>query len=356
MIASNFASDWKSVVIGWDQIGIPAVVFLCCVAAGLIARRVLFSWIRRWKVDTEVIPVLRSPLVIWAVILGFDFATRSSTLPPHYVKPIKIGLEALWILSITIVAGQVLGNLVRKHTERSQGHAPTLIKTLTEIFVAILGLLFLLNYLNVNIGPLLATLGVGGLAVALALQDTLSNLFAGIYISISNQIHVGDYIKLSSGEEGYVIDINWRSTRLRSLANNYTFIPNSKLGQTIFTNYHLPTKNTGMSIAFHVPFDADTDRVEALMLEEATREKIEGLATEPLPSLLWSPVGDSWLLFTLNFDVEEFSKQFSVQSELRKRIFKRFRKEGIALPYPTQTLLFTPSQPGQEPLPLHSQP
>src|SRR5271168_3645884 len=113
--------------------------------------------------------------------------------------------------------------MVRTYTAHAQGFdkAPTLVKTLTQILVAILGLLFLLNYLRVDIRPLLTALGVGGLAVALALQDTLANLFAGLYISVSSQIRVGDYVKLNTGEEGYVSDITWRSTTLRSLSNNF---------------------------------------------------------------------------------------------------------------------------------------
>jgi len=263
----------------------------------------------------------------------------------RYVKPINITLEILWIVSITIIASQLFGNMVQGYSARSQGsdHAPTLIKTLTQIFVSILGLLFLLNYLKVNISPLLTALGVGGLAVALALQDTLSNLFAGFYISVSNQMRVGDYIKLATGEEGYVADITWRSTRLRSLNNNWIFVPNSKLGQTIFTNYHLPDEALGMTVVIHVAFDVDTDRIEALMIEEATREKIDGLVVDPPPSVIWNAAGDSSLVFALNFEVEEFSQQFRVQSELRKRIFKRFRKEGIAMPYPTQSVVIKPS-------------
>jgi small-conductance mechanosensitive channel len=324
--------DWNFLVTEWWKVVVPLGVFIACIIGGLVLRKILFGWVKKWSassghhLDAVIIPTLRTPIVIWALILGFDLATRSSVLPNRYVKPINIGLETLWIISLTIIAAQLSGNMVRTYSGRAQ------------ILVAILGLLFLLNYLRVDIRPLLTALGVGGLAVALALQDTLANLFAGLYISVSSQIRVGDYVKLNSGEEGYVSDITWRSTTLRALSNNFIFIPNSKLAQAIITNYNLPTKSMGMGITIHVAFDADTDKIEQLLVEESLRGTIDGLITDPPPNVSWSQAADSSLQLSLNFQVAEFVNQYGVQSELRKRIFKRFRKEGIPLPYPTQAV------------------
>ena len=106
----------------------------------------------------------------------------------------------------------------------------------------ILGGLILLNHFNVSITPILTALGVGGLAVALALQDTLSNLFGGFYVAVAGQVRLGDYIKLNTGEEGYVTDIGWRCTTLPGTANNMIIVPNAKLAQAIVTNYYLPEK------------------------------------------------------------------------------------------------------------------
>jgi small-conductance mechanosensitive channel len=237
-------------------------------------------------------------------------------------------------------------NLVRLHSAHALGpgrQLPTLTTSITQIVISLLGLLFLLNALNVDIKPLLTALGVGGLAVALALQGTLSNLFAGLYISASNQIRVGDYIKLESGEEGYVIDITWRSTTIRSLANSHIFVPNSKLSQEVITNFNLPDAKIGSSITIHVGFGTDMPKVEAFLVEEATREKIDGLVMQPAPYVQWTPgFGDFWVPLTLNFQVTEFAKLANVQSELRKRIYQRFQTEGIALPYPTQSVITKP--------------
>jgi small-conductance mechanosensitive channel len=352
MTVETVNKDWINLFAGGWKVIAPTGVFVGCLIAGWVIRKLLFRWIRKFsatsrhKIDVVIVPALRGPIMIWALIIGLDLATRTSALPLRYQKPINITLEALWIASLTIIAAQLAGNLIRHYTSLADGasQSPTLTKNLTQIVVSILGFLILLNHLQVDIRPYLAALGVGGLAVALALQDTLANLFAGFYISLSTQIRIGDYVKLNTGEEGYVTDITWRSTTLRGLANNYIFIPNAKLTQAIITNFNLPSKVIGMSVSVRIAYDADTDHIEKLLIEEATNQKLAGLITDPPPSVQWNPgFGDSTLQLSLNFQVEEFVNQYGVQSELRKRIFKRFQKEGIALPYPTQELLVKPT-------------
>jgi len=142
--------------------------------------------------------------MIWGLILGLHFATQTSELPPRALHYIAKSLFALWLISITIMVSQLVGNLVRHYGGRSNGQMPatSLTKSLAQIFVAVIGLLILLNHLGISITPLLATLGVGGLAVALALQDTLSNLFAGFYISIAGQVRLPEAIALAVGAVG----------------------------------------------------------------------------------------------------------------------------------------------------------
>jgi small-conductance mechanosensitive channel len=193
----------------------------------------------------------------------------------------------------------------------------------------------------VSVTPILTALGVGGLAVALALQDTLSNLFAGFYLTLAGQVRLGDYIKLNTGEEGYVSDISWRSTAIRGLGNNLIIVPNSKLGQAIVTNYYLPERRISLSIRVDVGYESDPDHVERVLLEEAQHAipEVSGLLAEPAPIVRLMPgFGESALGFTLICQVAEFVDQFPVQHELRKRILKRFRKEGIEMPFTARTV------------------
>jgi small-conductance mechanosensitive channel len=198
-----------------------------------------------------------------------------------------------------------------------------------------------LGGLGISITPVLTALGVGGLAVALALQETLSNFFAGIHLLIEQPIRVGDFIKLESGQEGYVADIGWRTTRIRMLPNNMVILPNSKLTQSIVTNYYLPEPRMALLLPISVSCKADPERIEHILVEEATLAlgQIPGLLAEPAPFVRFIPgFGESSLDFTLICQVREFTDQYLAQHELRKRILKRFRSDGIEIPFPQRTI------------------
>jgi len=200
-----------------------------------------------------------------------------------------------------------------------------------------LGLLVILSFLGISITPLITALGVGGLAVALALQDTLANLFAGIHILVEKSIRVGDFIRLETGQEGYVEDITWRTTRIKMLPNNMVVIPNNKLAQSIVTNYYLPEKRMSLSVPVSVSYNSDIDKLERILTEEAKKAvgEVSGLLGDPEPAVRFIPgFGESSLDFTLVCHVREFTDQFPVQHEIRKRILKRFREEGIEIPFP----------------------
>ena len=184
--------------------------------------------------------------------------------------------------------------MVRAYSTRLEGALPvsTLTEVLAGLIIWILGLLTLLQQVfEVDIRAILAALGVGGLAVALALQDTLSNLFAGFYVSVARQIRIGDFVKIDAGQNGYVQDIGWRSTTLRDLSGNLIFIPNNKLAQSIVTNYNLPQRPVGLGITVPVTYDADPSQVERLLTEVgfAAIGQVPGLLKEPAPSAKFIP-------------------------------------------------------------------
>ena len=347
---------WQFLVHEWWKVVVPLGVFLLCLLAGFILRRILFKALKRWserthnQADEIIIQALRGPIIIWSLILGADLAMRSSVVPARYVHQIDLCLLALWIISLTIIASQLAGNLVRFYGTRvaHDTRSSTLTRNLVQLAVVLIGLLILMNHVGIDIRPLLTALGVGGLAVALALQDTLSNLFAGFYTSVAGQIRLGDYIRLNTGEEGYVHDITWRSTTLRALGNNLIFVPNAKLAQAIVTNYDMPDRTLGISVNVRVPYDSDLDLVERVLLEEAkdaAASGLKGLVPNAEPSVALIPgFGDSSLVLSLNLQASEFVEQYGIQSEMRRRIFKRFRKEGIPIALPAQTVVLAPSE------------
>ena len=333
----------------WRALPIPAIVLAAVAATGWLAERVVFRILRRWAaktatdLDDMVVQALRGPVMLWVVMLGLHLAAQSSNLPDRITGLVAKTLLALWIISLTLVASRLSGKLVKRFGASASGALPvtTITQSVASIAVAILGLLILLNTLGISVTPILTALGVGGLAVALALQDTLSNLFAGFYMSLAGQVRAGDYVKLASGEEGYVTDITWRSTTLRALANNLIVVPNAKLAQAILTNYSLPERRMSLSISICVGYDSDPDRVERVLIEEAlcAAGYVPGLLAEPAPFVRFIPgFGASSLDFTLICQVAEFTDQYLAQHEIRKRVLKRFREERIEIPFPIRTL------------------
>ncbi|HWF07141.1 MAG TPA: mechanosensitive ion channel domain-containing protein [Bryobacteraceae bacterium] len=329
---------------------VPLAFLGGAIIGGLIVRAILLRVLRAWtagadrNLDRIIADSVRGPIVIWALILGLHLATQNSEIPRIYLKYVPRTLAVLWILSLTIAMTRLAGGAVHFYGGRVTGaqSVTSLTRKLAQLAVVALGIASLLRVFDVSLTPILTTLGVGGLAVALALQDTLSNLFAGFYVSISGLVHIGDYIKLNSGEEGYITDINWRCTMMRGTSNNLVIIPNSKLGQAIYTNYSMPDRRMGMSVSFGVDYESDVARVERILLEEATAAaaQIDGLLAEPAPSVLFNPgPSDSALVFQVNCNVADFAAQGRVQSELRKRLFNRLKAEAINMPFPTRTVL-----------------
>lgn len=338
------------------ELVLPMAIFVATLIAGWIARRLVVRALNAWAARTgsrsglTLTEALRGPILIWTVILGVHLAIESSELPVRYTAWTSKVLLVLWIVSLTIMGMRLAGNMVRIYGDQVPGALPvtTLTQNLAQLTVFLLGIVILLRALGLEIAPILTALGVGGLAVALALQDTLSNLFAGFYIAVARQIRLGDYIKLNTGEEGYVTDISWRSTTVRGLGNNMVIIPNSKLAQAIVTNYYLPDKRMSASLQVPVSYDCDPDQVERMLMDVATEgaREIPGMLADPPPGVTLDPgFGDSALAFTLGFQVAEFADQYSVRHQLRKRIFKRFRQEGLAVPFPARTVYMRSGKP-----------
>lgn len=333
----------------WQELAIPLGVMLATLSVAFAARPFVFRAMERRAartatgVDDLLVEALRTPFMLWALILALHLATQVSALPERATHAAAKIFFILWVVSLTLVFSRLAAGMAAYYGTRSKGILPvtTLTQSVARLVVISFGVLILLNEFGISIAPILTALGVGGIAVALALQDTLSNLFAGFYVSLAGQVRVGDYIKLASGEEGYVDDISWRSTSIRALPNNLIIVPNAKLAQAIVTNYHLPEKRMSLLIPVAVSYDCDPDHVERMLIEEAVAgaREIEGLLAEPEPFVRFIPgFGDSSLSLTLICQVREFVDQYAVQHELRKRILRRFRHEGIAIPFPIRTI------------------
>ncbi len=333
----------------------PAVFLVAGVALGVVADRLLQSLLRRlsrsteWTWDDAAAEALKRAPVFWLAAAGAYAAVEGLELPDTVRTVLQDGLVALVILSVTLVAARLTGVAVNVMTRRTPGGIPSssLITNIAKILVFVLGLILVLGQVGVEITPLITGLGIGGLAVALALQDTLSNLFSGFQIILSRQVENGDFIRLESGEEGYVTDVKWRNTTIKSrLDDNEVVIPNRKLADSTVVNFSLPDRPLWMRLEVGVSYASDLEEVERVTLEVAREvleeagllEKVQEKGREP--AVRFREFGDSSVNLALRVWVPEYSEQFMIRHELVKRIHARYREEGITIPFPIRTLEF----------------
>lgn len=319
------------------------------IGVGFLVRHFLFGMLRRraaktrTRLDDAIIASVRTPFVLWCACGGFYAATRVALLSMEFTKVSDKILITMVLVSATYVAAETAINFIRR-SGINRGSAVAyvgLTQTTIRVTVFVIGALVLLNTLGISITPMITALGIGGLAVALALQNTLANTFAGIYITLSHHIRPGDYIRLESGEEGTVTDITWRATTIRTIRNNIVIIPNDRLAQAVVTNYHLRESHHRLDLPIGVSYSSDPEHVERVLVDVTTAAvgEVENLLGDPAPYVLFMPgFGDFSLDFTLVIHVRTYVDQFLVQHALRKRIFARFRKEGIEILFPIRTV------------------
>lgn len=323
----------------------PAIIALITAIILLVIRGITFRLLHRWaektetKMDDLVITTLKNPSMYWCIAIGLYTGITLSELQGKYVVYLSRAIYVIVIFSITIAAANLAGRIFRDYIQKSSMPIPAtgLVYGLLKGTILVIGFLIILTMLGISVTPLITALGVGGLAVALALQDTLANLFAGIHILMEKSVRIGDFIRLETGQEGYVDDITWRTTRVRMIPNNMVIIPNNKLSQSVVTNYYLPGKRMSVQIPVRVSYMSDPDKIERIIYEVAANsvKDVKGLLSDPAPSVNLIPgFGEGSLDFTLTCHVEEVGDQNPVQHELRKRILKRFREEGIDIPLP----------------------
>jgi len=310
-----------------------------------LMKRFLLAWLKRWAKRTEGSLadelVTRLGLAMTPLLVTGLFAVSLNLLPLSD-KFLRVMNRCAYfgVLSVALYYGSkicqtLLNHWLANHSARIGWREP--IRFVSRILFAGLGTMLVLDSLGISLTAVWTTLGVGSVAIALALQDTLSNFFAGVYIRIDGPVRVGDYIKLEGGSEGFVVQIGWRSTHIRTLPNNIVVVPNAKLATAVITNYSMPESQMSLLVPISVSYDCDPDRVERILIEESLRaaSEVEGLLEDPAPFVRLIPgFGESSLDFTLICRVGNYVDQYLAQHELRKRIFARFREERIQIPFP----------------------
>lgn len=323
-----------------------AIVFAVAIVLGLVVYRFLTRGVARLvpsehaAVEAKLVEALRTPMMLWILLVALLLAFRDlspASMPALAQAALLYGLLGLIVVSFTMTATRLTTLLLSAYFTRKGQPINTLTITLVRMLWAIPGVLLVMNLFGISLAPVLTALGVGGLAVALGLRDTLANLFAGFYVIIAGQFDQGDYVRLSTGEEGYVHDIRWRMTSLKTLADHLILIPNSKLAEAIVQNFSKPTRLMTLTLPVRIAYDSDLELAEKLMLEAAAEvaEENPDLMPQPPPKVsVTGGLADSGMELSLIVTVPEYQKQFKVLGLLRRAILRRFQQNrlGFALP------------------------
>jgi small-conductance mechanosensitive channel len=348
------------------DIAAAVVIILISIAAAVIAKYMikLVAWQLAKKtqtnLDDEILHALETPVLIGIILVGIFIAsfTIQSLVPYHDLSldpeqypqrdllfKIVFIVTILWV---TLTGMRLIKAIFRWYEHEIAAKTASdfddkylhIIRRVINIFILVMAVLVMLNHLGIEITPLLAGLGIGGLAVALALQDSLGNFFAGFYTMTERAIKIGDYIETDGGVKGYVKDINWRTTKVQSLDNNLIILPNSKLSQATVTNYDSPNSTYTLAVPVGVSYDADLDKVEKVCIKVGTKvlTQLKELPKDQPPLVRYNQFADSSINFNVLLRIKNYANRFPVRHEFMKALKKEFDREKIEIPYPQRVI------------------
>jgi small-conductance mechanosensitive channel len=322
------------------ELVIPIFLMVLLVVSA-VAARLVRSATTRWlggpggdRPDKTPPPSLGVPIGGAVLMGGLLLMLPELALPGRLGRTLTAGFDILFVLACALGISRIAIAALTEYAARNPAVSPALGVTrgIVRIAIAVLAAIMALETLGVPVAPLLTTLGIGSLAVALALQETLANFFAGLHLLADRPVRPGDYIKIHDGEEGFVETIGWRSSRLRTTKNNIVIVPNQKLSQAILTNFHLPVSNVTMTVAVTVAVDSDAEAVDKLFNDElgrAAAELAELRGAKPVVRLV--DITDAGQVWHCILDVKDVETQRLAGHEVRKRLLARLRRERVAL-------------------------
>ena len=356
----------------WVEAAISIAVVLISMLVAALAHFAIFPLAARLSdrtpsdLDDVLIRAVRWPLNVGIVVLGVYLSlTLTLDLPEIAQEIINTSAKAAGAFLLVALIGRLVSRGMdwaiqeygsgaqsgdTRRSSRVRSVDSRLLLMLRRVLVGLiymLGALLVINALGIPITPLIAGLGLGGVAVALALQPTLSNLFAGTYVMTEGVVSPGDYIEMEGGIAGYVLEVGWRSTRLRTWSNTLVVIPNARFAETIITNYYEPTPPVNVYLTCGVSYDSDL-----ALVENVSREVMDGVLDASLHGVreygsyfAFDNFSESNVDFWLFLQAKDRLASFELRSEVINELHRRFAEEGIVINYPVRTLQFTDETP-----------
>ena len=340
-----------------------AVSLLVAAVVNILFRLLLRYWEKRdpTGLRVRVIRLFKGPLVFFiataGLFMGVLALTAITTARFEFLGFLETGVSKAWlavvIAQITYVIYRLLEVLLAWYITQVASKTETKlddrlippIRRILPLVIYSIGILAILTSLGIPVSPIWAGLGISGLAVALAVQPTLANFFAGTYVVTEGELNIGDYIQLEGGPEGYVVEVGWRSTKIRTFYNNLVIIPNSKMADSIVTNYYSPTPAMNVLVYCGVSFDSDLQHVEDVVrdLSQKLVNESSYAIKEVEPFIGFEEFGDSNITFWVFIQATDRIGSFILTSELVKAIHRGLKDAGIEINYPMRKLVMPPS-------------
>jgi small-conductance mechanosensitive channel len=317
-------------------------ILVAAILLGIVVQRLLSRKLHRlvkgtatvW--DDVLVESVKGVVVLWFFLIGLAVVLKLVPLKPEFLVPVRRGLGILGIVSAVLFFSRLARKVIYVYIDRIVDVPTTLFKNSATVVIYLLGFLVTLDYVGVSITPLVTALGVSGVGFALAMQDTLSNLFAGLSILMSRKVRPGEYVRLDTGEEGIVCDITWRHTTIRNPENNLVVVPNGKLASAIVTNIHRPDREMGLFLPVTVAFDNDLTHVEKVTLEVAREVLAAPERAVPgfEPVIRYNAFTDLGVRFSVILRIKEYQEMYALRHDFYMRLHERYRKVGIKLAVP----------------------
>lgn len=294
-------------------------------------------------IDNIILGIIKKPLYLLIILIGLYLALRSLSFFAPYISWLDKIFFVVFVLIVALVSSKILSVFMSRwfKVQKRFEKTPKLINKIVTIVIYLIALLMILAYFKIEITPLVATLGLGGLAIGLALQATLSNFFAGLHIISDKLINVGDFVELPDANvSGYVEDISWRSTRIRTLPNQIIIVPNSKLAESIIINDSLPEQEMAALVQVGVAYGSDLKKVEKVTIDVAKKiqETVPGTVKTFEPFIRYHTFSDSNINFTVILRVEKSVDKYIVIHEFIKALNERYDKEKIEISWPVRKI------------------
>ncbi len=333
----------------FDEWGIPLIVLSVWIVFIFIAVPAFVNYLRKRAEERQqdfnaiFLSALKTPLVLILLYIGLNvFIDMIPSVPAKWEKYLNNSLFILFVVAGYLFMDLLMMRVIRRYIKAVEvmASAASVMKSLYRIVLLAFAAMIILDHLKITIAPFLASLGIGGVVMALALNSTLSNFFSGIYLFFDKPIRIGDYIRLESGEEGYVTQVGWHSTRIRTPSNNTLIVSNAILAGNRITNYYLPDREVPVGVNLSVTYGSDLDKMERVTVDVARdvlKDTVGGVK-EFEPSIGYSSLGDSGIHFTVNLRAKEYTIQPLIIHEFIKRLLRRYEAEGIEIASPVRNV------------------